>query len=226
MHEPIEGASSEDAEKASMKMVSALMLYASDKKGDTCVELFDVVRNCLINPRLPMPEELERIADACKRNADSNDLCGMVGIRTIYIKNKHMVWVEPARKRKMLTGGTKDYELDVPDMVFEYRGPDHTVNVYWLFGDSVVPAELPNIDQKGRVCLGNSMVKVAYVPDIMKMQTAVVKSFWGSTFNEWRSPRVGKIITALQKPGFIKSKAFKDSLKFVKKKSIISFADA
>lgn len=196
--------------------VAGLVLY-KNKAGKVSLELFDVEHGELCRPRVPDRHTMADIAKACNMaNEDDGPLGGDVR-NCLTVSEQNMVFVKPPCEQNVIVGysgeKTRTVRIWCPTTVFAYSfsGGEHVLNAFWtplksadlllrlVSKEKFYACELPNIDNKGSVCLGNSMSRVEYNSDIGTMQESITRSFYGSTFNEWRSPRVGKVFSVLKK---------------------------
>jgi hypothetical protein len=193
-----------------MRPVSALVLYRN-RRQDICLEHWQIDQGKLRDPRPLSEDEVDRLAKALRkvnRKRSNGYFHGLIGPGTLFLDRQRMVFRVPAGDRTVFleragTGvpANKQVDLYVPEMVFMYQGPRHRVHAYWKVPAALVPrkqqkedwivgAPMPNITQ-GSVCLGTSMRRVKFDPDPLIMQKLVIRTFFGSVFNEWNHPLTG-----------------------------------
>lgn len=195
---------------------SSAIVLKKNRKGQGLVELYDIDKGNLVDPRHLTPENIADLRNSLEAEKDTS-LEGIVPEGTIYLSGTAMAFEIPRSERYLFIGNDKDnrsVKRWLPDMVFLYRGPDHQLDVYWSKGKEnllqtyddpvLIAAPMPNING-ARVCLGDSMKMCKYTPDIKVMQNSIVKTFFGSLFNEWRTPAISAIMDLCkQRPAKLK----------------------
>lgn len=201
-------------EKHESLPIMGIVIYRDDQ-GRKGLECFRIEGHRFMNPFIPKQEHLRAIADACDASSSQGDLCGDVR-SCISISGKSMLFWVPPKKRTILlsdgTGEAKRVKVWVPMLLFSYQwSGEHQINVFWTKATPLdmvtgtrssilaAPCEMPNIDNEGVLCIGNSMDRVTYSESISRMQNSIVSCFFNSTFNEWRTNRVGPVMAAMKK---------------------------
>lgn len=186
--------------------VSALVLYRN-KQGRSSVENWRIEQGRLVDPRPVLSTEIQELYKAVRagQKGGSKSFHGLVPKGTVLVDKCRMMFIIPPSRRTLLLerkDGLERADTMLPEMLFDYHGPAHTLYAYWSFGTGkgkrFMSAPMPNISD-GFVCLGTSMKKVQFVPEMQLMQQRIIGSFFGSTFNEWRDPIMGTAIATCMK---------------------------
>lgn len=172
---------------------SAMVFYGEDTASHySTVEMFEVRRGLLVNPRRPNNDQLQTLGKLFMgQSKDRSSLHGSTrGI--LWVKDSAMAFQCKAKVRRLAMPEPmpKLAEYYVPQTLFTYEGPGHSMSVYWRLPwgrPSYVPAPMPNISINGALCLGSSMQGVSYVPNMQQMKKICLERFWGSKFTEMRT---------------------------------------
>lgn len=211
-----------------MKPVLALVLQSSEEGTNPVVEVWDIQKGLLCNPRPPASDDLKAIAKACVGDKHNTSLNGYIPPGTIYVNDKTMLFMHPAERTTIFLEskkGTEEIELFLPRTLFLYTGPLHNVSAYWtrstdaqVLGGTfkAIGCPLPNINKDGGVCMGSALRDKPYTSKMDDMQNAVIEGFLRSTFNEWRHEDIAKVIPILQEPGMTERKFWKKAWPLLK----------
>lgn len=188
-----------------MRPVTAIVLSENSTRTAKCVTAFDIQAGQLVNPRPVDDKAIDQLTKPLiKKRSKPKHFSGLIPPRTISVEPTSMIFWIPEGEHTVFFGDKVDNKvlLWLPPLLFEYTGPHHRVMVHWMLGSEealregkniLLPAPMPNISG-GNLCLGSSMDKVKFTPNIALMQKGVVDSFFNSSFNEWRDKFTGPIM--------------------------------
>ncbi len=183
----------------------AALVINRNSEHKAALRLYDIQGGNLVNPRALTRRNIVAIRSAIDTD-DARSFSGMIPNGLVHLNGNRMAFMVPAGMHYLFFGDDKKSrkaERFLPPMLFVYEGPEHKLNVYWCKSEGretmVVPAPMPNINS-GSVCLGNSMKRMKYTPDIGEMMERVKTAFFGSLFNEWRTQEMVDIMRICEQP--------------------------
>ena len=174
--------------------------------GQTAIELYRIYEGRLTSPRRISNEEANELANVIGTREGSG-FNGILPPGTLYVNEYKMAFLISAGEHIILLDAKDGKKVKehvwMPQMLFVFSEQPRNLSVYWCSGTPsnifqgakcFLPAPLPNTNDGGNVCLGDSMQKKQLLSDVKKAQDQVLKSFFGSTFNEWRYEYVAPIL--------------------------------
>lgn len=189
----------------------ALVVYHGKKKAaGVHMESWGIEGNRLRDPRPVTDQQLTKLAEVIgKKKPKEQRLQGMIDGEVLYLEqNKMAFWVPAGVHTVHYGGGTPragrngklvTKEIWMPPIVFVYwhGNREHNVSVLWSKTDDIQEVRegkpvltgsmMPNTGHDGYLCLGSSMARRKFNPDIPTMKQFVITSYFGSSFNEFHS---------------------------------------
>ena len=172
------------------------LVFSAQGDQEFMLEKYLIHDNVLHSPAAVTETDMQELSGIIKRAADQTRFEGIVPENVIYVKNSTIaIWVPEGPRRMFIHKNGKVYErlAWIPNTVFVYSGPSHSLDMYWsllpikdVLADKscLFPAPMPNVSSAG-VCIGTTMNGVTFRNNIREMAEVVVQRFYGGSFNEW-----------------------------------------
>jgi hypothetical protein len=140
--------------------------------------------------------------------------------------NTCLIFFEKAKKRELLFTKDKNSldskEYNIPNVVYLYYNQSLFIYAYkeWKGSNTkLYLLPLPNIDEKGSVCMGN--VERTKINNLSSIIDQTIDTFWNSYFREWRIDNHSSVESMWRKNKFTFLESFYiDTLKNVAKKTL------
>lgn len=191
-------------------MTPTIGLVVYENNRDKALETWSIRNGRFCDPRGLTEKDAEKLVNSIESayKLQSGAWRGLIPDNLVYISKDRLLFRLDAGNRTILIDGkddenkTSEMNLWVPPMLMDYKGPSHSLSIHWEVTVNkkvaYIPALMPNTDRRGSVCLGSSMTRAKFSRDIPLMMDTVVRHFFKSSFNEWRSDETVMAIQRLR----------------------------